>query len=296
MKHLLSVILLITLFSPALMAEEPPTEQTRKDRPKVGLVFSGGGAKGMAHIGVLKVIEEAGIPIDYVVGTSIGSIIGGIYALGYTASDMDSIVRSQDWNTLIRDQVERKNFSYQDKEDRDRYLFSLTFMNRAGLAEQAELGKGRSQDHERGKESDEMFHSIVVLLFVEHGTEVRQGGAALQVQDGDDPGGAFRTGLVAEVTVGLPPLGGLDQGVSEEVPGHLRLGGYRRLCVGFHQRSHFQGRFLVDLEPDAAVEVKFVGGHAAPADLRPDHAFGRDDPSPEDGVAVQAPLRKGRSD
>lgn len=170
MKHLLSVILLITLCSPSLMADNPPTDQPRKDRPKVGLVFSGGGAKGMAHIGVLKVIEEAGIPIDYVVGTSIGSIIGGIYALGYTADDMDSIVRSQDWNTLIRDQVERKNFSYQDKEDRDRYLFSLTFMNRAGLTEQAELGKGRNRGLLRnmpsavveGQNIDQLFTKLSV--------------------------------------------------------------------------------------------------------------------------------------
>mgnify|MGYP006392986553 FL=1 len=66
-------------------------------RKKVGLVLSGGGAKGMAHIGALKIIEEAGIPIDYVVGTSMGSIIGGLYAIGYTPEQMDTMVRKQDW-------------------------------------------------------------------------------------------------------------------------------------------------------------------------------------------------------
>ena len=140
MKRFLSVILLLALFSPVLLAEEPETNEPQKTRPKVGLVFSGGGAKGLAHIGVLQVIEEAGIPVDYVVGTSIGSIIGGIYALGYSAADMDSLVRAQDWNLLIRDQVSRRDISYTDKEDRDRYMFTLPFMNRAGLVEQTQAG------------------------------------------------------------------------------------------------------------------------------------------------------------
>ena len=76
-------------------------------RKKVGLVLSGGGAKGMAHIGALKVIEKAGIPIDYVVGTSMGSIIGGLYAIGYTPEQMDSMVRKQDWQFLLRSEERR---------------------------------------------------------------------------------------------------------------------------------------------------------------------------------------------
>ena len=62
-----------------------------KERPKVGLVLSGGGAKGFAHIGVLKVLEEEGVKIDYIGGTSMGAIIGGLYAAGYTADQLDSI-------------------------------------------------------------------------------------------------------------------------------------------------------------------------------------------------------------
>ena len=145
MKRFLSVILLLVLFSPALLAEEPETNEPQKTRPKVGLVFSGGGAKGLAHIGVLQIIEEAGIPVDFVVGTSIGSIIGGIYALGYSAADMDSLVRAQDWNLLIRDQVSRRDISYTDKEDRDRYMLTLPFMNRAGLEAQTEAGAARKR-------------------------------------------------------------------------------------------------------------------------------------------------------
>ena len=63
-------------------------------RPKVGLVLSGGGAKGLAHIGVLKVLEEQGIKIDYIGGTSMGANIGGLYASGYTATQLDSIFKS----------------------------------------------------------------------------------------------------------------------------------------------------------------------------------------------------------
>ena len=72
-----------------------------KHRPKVGLVLGGGGAKGAAEVGVLKVIEEAGIPIDYIAGTSIGSIVGGLYAIGYRAEQLDSMFTSQEWLTLL---------------------------------------------------------------------------------------------------------------------------------------------------------------------------------------------------
>ena len=79
---------------------------------KVGVVLSGGGAKGMAHIGALKVIEEAGIPIDYVVGTSMGSIIGGLYSIGYTPEQMDSMVRRQDWSFLLSDKNTTQRTEY----------------------------------------------------------------------------------------------------------------------------------------------------------------------------------------
>ena len=86
MKYrLLGWLLLLPLL---LMAQE---------RPKVAVVLSGGGAKGTAHIGALKVIEKAGIPIDYVVGTSMGAIVGGLYAIGYTPEQLDSMVTAQNW-------------------------------------------------------------------------------------------------------------------------------------------------------------------------------------------------------
>lgn len=91
---------------------------------KVGVVLSGGGAKGMAHIGALKVIEEAGIPIDYVVGTSMGSIIGGLYSIGYTPEQMDSMVRRQDWSFLLSDKIPRSEQNMAEREASEKYVFS----------------------------------------------------------------------------------------------------------------------------------------------------------------------------
>ena len=81
-------------------------------RKKVGVVLSGGGAKGVAHIGVLKVLEEAGIPIDYIAGTSMGAIVGGLYAVGYDANALDSMVRVQNWPFLLSDKVYRFNLPF----------------------------------------------------------------------------------------------------------------------------------------------------------------------------------------
>ena len=89
----------------ALLALYPVGAQN-KERPRVAVVLSGGGAKGAAHIGALKVIEEAGIPIDIVTGTSMGSLIGALYSIGWTPQEMDSIMRSQDWTTLLTDRVD----------------------------------------------------------------------------------------------------------------------------------------------------------------------------------------------
>ena len=78
-------------------------DSVRTGRKKVAVVLSGGGAKGMAHIGALKVIERAGIPVDIITGTSMGSIIGGLYAIGYNSNSLDSMVRVQDWSYVITD-------------------------------------------------------------------------------------------------------------------------------------------------------------------------------------------------
>ncbi|MBN2486839.1 MAG: patatin-like phospholipase family protein [Bacteroidales bacterium] len=99
--------------------------QTGK-RPKIALVLSGGGAKGFAHIGVLKVMEEEGIPIDIIVGTSMGSIVGGFYAIGYPAEEIEKVVKAEDWNRLLTDDIYRGNLSQYRKTEKQRFFTSLT--------------------------------------------------------------------------------------------------------------------------------------------------------------------------
>ena len=98
-------------------------------RPKVGVVLSGGGAKGFAHIGALKVIEEAGIPIDYIAGTSMGSIIGGLYAVGYDPDMMQKLCTEQDWNLIIKDQIPRKFIPLEKRINERHYLFTMPYKN-----------------------------------------------------------------------------------------------------------------------------------------------------------------------
>ena len=94
------------------------------NRKKVAVVLSGGGAKGMAHIGVLKVLEKAGIPVDIVTGTSMGSIIGGLYAIGYNANALDSMVRVQDWGYVISDREDLSRQSLADRKKQNTYFFT----------------------------------------------------------------------------------------------------------------------------------------------------------------------------
>ena len=98
-----------------------------KRRPKVAYVLSGGGAKGAVHIGALKVLEEEGVTPDLIVGTSIGGIIGGLYALGYNAAQLDSIVSSADWPQLISDLQTRKSIAYSNKKQEELYIFNIPF-------------------------------------------------------------------------------------------------------------------------------------------------------------------------
>ena len=90
-------------------------------------MLSGGGAKGAAHIGVLKYIEEAGIPIDYIAGTSMGSIVGGMYALGYSSDEILNIISEVDWDRLISDQVDRQKISYERKTESRSQLVTIPF-------------------------------------------------------------------------------------------------------------------------------------------------------------------------
>lgn len=100
-------------------------------RPTVGLVLSGGGAKGFAYIGLLKVIQEAGLPIDYIGGTSIGSIMGGLYAIGYHPDSIAKIVRAIDWDAILTDKIERKYIAYEEKEFGEKFIITLPIANKS---------------------------------------------------------------------------------------------------------------------------------------------------------------------
>jgi len=94
-------------------------------RPKVGLVMSGGGAKGFAYVGLLKVLEEVNMPIDYIGGASMGAITAALYSVGYSPEEITKIIRNQDWNSFISDVQERKYISYEEKVFSDKYIFSM---------------------------------------------------------------------------------------------------------------------------------------------------------------------------
>lgn len=108
---------------------------TVASRPKVGLVLSGGGAKGAAHIGVIKYLEEAGIPIDYIAGTSMGSIVGGMYAIGYSADEILEIISHVDWGTLISNKVDRQKISYTSKIEAGTQLVTVPFSTKSNEEE-----------------------------------------------------------------------------------------------------------------------------------------------------------------
>ena len=95
--------------------------------PRVGLALSGGGAKGAAHIGVLKYLVEQGVPIDYISGTSMGSIVGGLYAIGYTADQLDSLISNLDWSQYITGGLDRRYRSASSRMERSAYLLSVPF-------------------------------------------------------------------------------------------------------------------------------------------------------------------------
>ena len=125
-----TTILLIGLlfFGISLYAQRSDgVEEYSSSRPKVGVVLSGGGAKGLAHVGVLRYLEELEIPIDYIVGTSIGSIVGGFYALGYSANELDSLVMAQDWAMVMSDKVPRGEVSLEEKIRSEKFIVSIPF-------------------------------------------------------------------------------------------------------------------------------------------------------------------------
>jgi NTE family protein len=122
----LSLIFLLVLFFAFTVIQPLIGQELKKtEKPKIGLVLSGGGAKGLAHVGILRAMEEAGIRPDYIVGTSMGSVVGGLYALGYSAEELEQIILNIDRELLITNRVTLNNIAFEEKEYYNRYLVEL---------------------------------------------------------------------------------------------------------------------------------------------------------------------------
>lgn len=126
MKHRILVVAL------ALLTLCPVATQAQQQRKKVAVVLSGGGAKGMAHIGALKVLERAGIPVDIITGTSMGSLIGGLYSTGWNAQALDSLVRVQDWSFLLSDKDDYRTQDLNEREINSTYFYTMRLQADSG--------------------------------------------------------------------------------------------------------------------------------------------------------------------
>lgn len=130
----------------------------RKTRPTVGLVLSGGGAKGAATVGVLKYLEEYDIPVDLVVGTSIGGLLGSLYSLGYDATYLDSLIRNINWDMALSDKLDQKYIPYSRRRYNEKYMLSFPFYYsdedyKNFLAGDAPFAQGRMRQLDLGAKS-----------------------------------------------------------------------------------------------------------------------------------------------
>ncbi|MCB0629429.1 MAG: patatin-like phospholipase family protein [Saprospiraceae bacterium] len=133
MRDLLPKIILFLIYIlsgyPQLEAQRLALLAEKQERPKIGLVLSGGGAKGMAHVGVLKILEKAGICPDYITGTSMGSIIGGLYAIGYRADTLEQLILAQDWDEVLSDRIPLDRVIFEEKPFFENQLAEFDFEN-----------------------------------------------------------------------------------------------------------------------------------------------------------------------
>lgn len=120
---------LTLFFVLAILFQAKAQEETTQKQPKVGLVLSGGGAKGFAHIGVLKVIDSLGVKVDYVAGTSMGAIIGSLYASGYSGKQLDSIFKSLNFDDVVSDNLPRSAKTFYERDNSEKYAVTLPFDN-----------------------------------------------------------------------------------------------------------------------------------------------------------------------
>ena len=157
-KFIINSALIFSLVLPVLIFGQTPqtTENETKKRPRIGLVLSGGGARGFAHVGVLKVLEANHIPIDYIAGASMGALVGALYATGRTPDEMEKLVETLDWNELLRGKPGFSELTYRRKEDRRNLPGAITL---GGKKTNLRLPSSLNPGHEIGLVLDRLMLS-----------------------------------------------------------------------------------------------------------------------------------------
>ncbi len=153
MKH--NLILIISFFFLSLFVIEFVSAQPNSSRPKIGLTLSGGGAKGLAHIGILQAIDSAGLKIDYITGTSMGSIMGAMYAAGYSGDSIEQVSRSIDWGLLFSTSPQLNAISIEEKNEYEKYIIEIPYVNG-----KFSIGKGIIEGQELWLKMSEMFEPV----------------------------------------------------------------------------------------------------------------------------------------
>ena len=156
-KKIFIITILATAFFTIFFPDNASAEKKKNRRPRIGLVLSGGGAKGIAHIGVLKVLDKIGLQVDYIAGTSMGSIIGGLYSIGYRAELLERLVNHFDWDDLLEDKISRRSTSVDEKEDHTKYIGAFPIRKLS-----IELPKG----YKRGQKLSSLLSQLT--LHVQH--------------------------------------------------------------------------------------------------------------------------------
>ena len=151
MRFLLTLFLFIQFILISLAA----FSQQQNQRPKIGLTLSGGGAKGLAHIGLLKAIDSAGLKIDYITGTSMGSIIGSLYAIGYSADSIAKMSSQMNWDLILSNQSSLRTLFMEEKDEYDKYTVELPWVNH-----HFKLPTGVLQGQELWLNLSEMFFAV----------------------------------------------------------------------------------------------------------------------------------------
>jgi NTE family protein len=137
---ILAACLLLTAAALCQGADALPGQGSR---PRIGLVLSGGGARGAAHVGVLEVLEELHVPVDFIVGTSMGSVVGGIYASGVSTGELAKLSTQMDWKEIFTEKVPREKQFYRRKADRGNYLVNIRMAGKQGLVIPSGLVSGK---------------------------------------------------------------------------------------------------------------------------------------------------------